>query len=599
MNNVDNLDLSEVIDNARLLLSQGNSEAALKLYSKLYAQNTESTVIAILYAEALVTQRNSYAALDLLGKINAQDFPPETKSNFYTTKAKALVSIGKLFSALDLFITTVEIDPHSPNAWSNLGCCLMDMGRDCEATAHFEKAVQLNPFHTEASRALAQLYKKVGNYKKSKLCLENILTNINDTAARIELVNILLLLNQHIEAREHAKYLCINGTDKIEHMMLLARTHFLSNDINAYIKCLNDMPNQLWKGVSTQSLVIGTLAESGQPREARKKLKVYLSHNPVDANARLVRARDLLSHGEFEDGWRDYAFRLNLPANQVHFGLESNWDGHSIKNQNVLILGEQGIGDIAYFSRFIIPLLQDNTFCSLICEPRIESLLAKSFNKLNVFSDPALISLLPRPLVRVPLGSLPLLYGKNSAQVRSCSQSLRASPEDIAHMSEIFLRDASSPLRIGISLSAGRPSDEYQKQKRSLPSLDVLNILAGRNLSLVDLQHNGHDQSFYDSAKKLGIQVLRYPQLTENLGLLLAALSCLDGVVTAQQTNAHLCGALARKCITILPVCSHFVYGPTTHSYWYPKMQIIRSKAWGDWSCIKNKLSDELDIMLL
>ena len=125
-----------------------------------------------------------------------------------------------------------------------------------------------------------------------------------------------------------------------------------------------------------------------------------------------MEARDSLRQGDFVNGWRAYAYRLRLPKNQIHFNLEPNWDGRPLQGRSVLVLGEQGLGDVCHFSRFLKPLLADNPGSSLIAEPRMLPLLQETYPELHCFSDPEQIGLLPTPLVRIALGSLPLLYGK-------------------------------------------------------------------------------------------------------------------------------------------------------------------------------------------
>ena len=264
----------------------------------------------------------------------------------------------------------------------------------------------------------------------------------------------------------------------------------------------------------------------------------------------------------------------------------------------MLVLGEQGLGDVCYFSRFLKPLLADNPCTALIVEPRLLPLLQPAYPDLQMFCDPELIGLLPIPLVRIPLGSLPLLYGMSCDQIASLDHGLKPRDADLRCVSNRLRRDADHPRLLGISLQAGRAGDEYQRRKRSLPTAVVLQQLAGLPVTLVDLQHEGHPPEFQQEAKRLGLQVLRYPDLTDNLGLLAAAIAAVDGVVTAQQSNAHLCGALGQKGLVLLPPGCHFVYGEQVHRCWYPSLEFIRSDRFGSWEGIEHELSPWLNTWL-
>lgn len=581
-------------------VENGNFSAAILVYKRLIISNPKDLIAHTLLAESLIANQKAHQALDLIRDLEFDSINvTEIKRNLATVQAKALLAIGDKYVALRNFRSIAYGYPEWPDGWNNLACCLIEVGREQEAVVQFKKAHAIDRLHINSVLGLAKIYKSHEQYELAQIILEDYLGLINSSRARAELVTILIRRSNLVDALQHAQKIGAIPDASLEHIMLLARVHFLMGNIEGYLNCLGNVPDQIWKGVSTSSLMIGTLAETGAINEAKSKLDNFINLNPIDANARLVRARDLLSKGDFENGWKEYTFRLRLPANQIHFGITPNWDGQRFKFEKpILVLGEQGIGDICYFSRFLHPLLKDNSFCSLICEPRIHQLLEPSFPKLNIFSDPNIISILPEPLVKIPIGSLPLLYGTTVDAIVSSQPSLHARYEDIKTVNRLLKRDALNKKILGISLLAGRPSDEFQQRKRSIPFEPVLRQLAGLNITLVDLQHLGHSNNFYEEAKLLGIQVLSYPQLTENLSMLLAMITTLDGVITAQQSNAHLCGAVGQKGIVILPPASHFVYGHGSRSIWYPQLQLIRSFEWNNWDCIEQVLPAELDSLL-
>ena len=63
----------------------------------------------------------------------------------------------------------------------------------------------------------------------------------------------------------------------------------------------------------------------------------------------------LLSMSNFKKGLIKYEWRKKLPQNINKFknikGLE--WQGENLDNKTILILSEQGIGDIIQFTRYI------------------------------------------------------------------------------------------------------------------------------------------------------------------------------------------------------------------------------------------------------
>lgn len=579
------------------LRARGDLESAIRIYERLWGQEPNEYLWLTLLADALIQQRRAGHALALItGSLQPDDI--RSRPSLALVQAKSRLALGHIAESLAAFQEIVENHPHWADGWHNLGCCMLDLGREQEASLRFRRALELDPGHAQAALGLARLFKTDESADSARVVLESVLEHSDDRHCTAELIAVLLRLGEAAQAVELALQLCASETTSLEDRMLLARAYFLNDDLEGYLATLDSVPGRQWKNVSTESIAIGTMAESGQLERARDRLQDLLKRDPSDANARLILARDLLSEGQWLEGWRQYAHRLRLPANQLHFGVEPNWNGQPFAGKSVLVIGEQGFGDVCYFSRFLAPLMQANPATSMICEPRMASLLESSFPDLHVFSDTKLIDLMPKPLVRIPLGSLPLLYGNKQEDIIRRYRPLRPRSVDVQCWQDRLAADAKHQHRIGVSLLAGRPSDEYQRRKRSLPISAVLQQLAGLPLTLVDLQHHGHPPTFLEEAERLGLQVLQYPQLTDDLGQLAAAISCLDGVLTAQQTNAHLCGALGQKGIVILPPASHFVYGIQESSAWYPSLQLIRSGRWGDWSCIGTQLPQALQTLL-
>jgi len=570
----------------------GDLTSALALYERLYREDPNDVQALAVLSDALVEARQAGVALELLEKAATASGP-----ELDTTRAKALLALDRWPEALDLFNAIVEQNPNWADGWNNLACCLSELGREAEAAARWRRALELHPHHVSATLGLAQQTKKQDQLDQSRTLLENLLSAGDHPPARRALVDVLLRLGDTQAAVQHAKQLVQGPSSSMEDQMQLARAHFLGGDLDAYIACLDVVSDQPWKGVTASSVAIAALAESGRIDEARQRLAQHLAQDPADANARLVEARDCLRQGDFVNGWRAYAYRLRLPKNQIHFNLEPNWDGRPLQGRSVLVLGEQGLGDVCHFSRFLKPLLADNPASSLIAEPRMLPLLQEAYPKLH-FSDPEQIGLLPTPLVRIALGSLPLLYGTSLEQVAALDQGIRANEADLRCLRARLDQDARHPWRVGISLLGGRPSDEYQRRKRSLPIATVLQQLAGLPITLVDLQHKGHPPEFHQEAERLALQVLHYPDLTDNLGLLVAAIAAVDGVLTAQQSNAHLCGALGQRGLVLLPPGCHFVFGEPVQTAWYPSLEVIRADRYGCWDGIEQEIPQRIQAWL-
>ncbi len=553
--------------------------------------------------DLLIDQRDAGTALNLLDQYdNSSDRSLQQLPELITVKAKALYALGQHSAALRLFRETTELFSDWPDGWNNYGCCLLDLGRNAEASAKFKCALHLSPCHVKAALGLVSIYKRNSDFKECTRILINCLDHCSSSEPVLieNLIDILHLDGENDQALQWALTLLKIPSEKnlIHRQMLLSRSYFLVGDISSYVKTLQRCPEgAVWNGVSVRSMADAIIAECGLCESACHDSSHLAKNSQSDPSLNLVIARQFLREYDFENGWRHYSFRLKLPNPQLHLEQPVDWDGSTIKDCNVLVIGEQGLGDVCCFARFLNPLSAENNCVSVCCEARMLDFLQTTFPQIYFFSDPNSIRFLPKPMVKIALGSLPLLYGMSSAEIQNHGASMQwqVREADRGLWSQRLASVAGDSLLLGISLMGGRQEDEYQKRKRSLPIRKTLELFKGREVVLVDLQHPKHPEEFEQISDELGLQVLRFPCLTDDVQQLLTVMSCLDGLLTAQQTNAHLAAAVGLRSLVALPSVSHFVYGLDSSTIWYPSLQLVRSHNFGDWDDCIDELRNRLE----
>jgi len=148
-----------------------------------------------------------------------------------------------------------------------------------------------------------------------------------------------------------------------------------------------------------------------------------------------------------------------------------------------------------------------------------------------------------------------------------------------AHKQRAFSERLSAPGRklVGISWAGGLA--HTRQAARTLAFDEMLDILDHRDdLALVSLQH-GQDLEFVQAtAKRRGLDIALFAPVDLNdMGDLAALIVSLDAVVTVQNTNVHLCGALGVPCLAILPPVPEWRYGlKGDHMAWYGSVQLFR-----------------------
>jgi len=586
---MDSEKVSSLANAAEKLRQQGDLQNAVKIYERLLSAKPGDPQIIALYCDVLIEGRQAGAALNCIeGTLNAEQI--RNSPEVGTAKAKALLGLGRWPEALAGFNSVVKHHSEWADGWNNLGCYLLELKRIDEAIPKLIKALALEPAHCKATLALAKAYKKRGEIKKSLSTLEHSLNSNENKNVRLALIQGLTEHGEYDKALKESTELCNAKEVDINDEMAKAMAYLNTDNIDGYLEIVGRSPNINWGGTSNESKSIYMLFQTDRKVEARHRLKEWLEKFPSDSDARVICAQDLLSNGKFKQGWREYEHRMRLPNNQLHYDVMANWDGRAVNGENVLVIGEQGVGDMCYFSRFLHAIIRDNPKTTLICEKRMVDLFETSYRDINIIESPDQITLLEKPLVKIAIGSLPLIYGSTEKEIDTLSTPIRARKADECMWHSVLDRDSSHKVRLGISLEAGRINDIIGRRNRSVPAKLVLEQLKGLPITLVDLQNKGHPSIFYQEAEKLELEVLHYTKLTKDLCQLAAMASALDGIITAQQTNAHLFGAMCKKGIVILPITSHFAFGNDINSIWYPTLRLIRASRWRDWTCITSGL---------
>ena len=90
-------------------------------------------------------------------------------------------------------------------------------------------------------------------------------------------------------------------------------------------------------------------------KNAIKTIEEALSIYPNREDFKLTRGFLHLINGEFEKGWEFYEFR-DFKEKDISFPNIKIWRGENLKESNILVTCEQGLGDILQFSKFLFNL---------------------------------------------------------------------------------------------------------------------------------------------------------------------------------------------------------------------------------------------------
>lgn len=274
--------------------------------------------------------------------------------------------------------------------------------------------------------------------------------------------------------------------------------------------------------------------------------------------------------GDYKAGWQGWEERLsvlNFPKLPIPL-----WNGGPMPGRRLLLLGEQGFGDVIQFARFLPNAVQRSgakvTFgCAPPLLPLLEPFCVKHgitalTGKLNPTAFDAYAW----------VGSLPYLLGAISGDATAY---LSPDPERVAAWRRRRPRQA---LCVGLCWE-GRASHPQDAQRSIAP--EVLHPLFERiDITLVGVQSPPIKR--HAPAKSLGMDW--GPEIMD-FGTTAAMLSALDLLVTVDTAMAHVAGALGLPALVLLPHVPDWRWGLSTEtSNWYGSLRLLRQQNPGDWS---------------
>ncbi|MBF0629080.1 MAG: tetratricopeptide repeat protein [Magnetococcales bacterium] len=302
---------------------------------------------------------------------------------------------------------------------------------------------------------------------------------------------------------------------------------------------------------------------------------IRLQPDHAQAHVNLAMAQLMLEH--YPEGWQEYEWRFKLDQASLPFPPPPlpRWQGEPLSGKTLLLLGEQGFGDMIQFIRFV-PSLAALGARVLVAVPTPLVTLFRPLPGLAVVQDHLNFS---EPVhYYIPLLSLPLVLGTTPQTIPTPEGYLTPEAEPVALWRT---RLAGEGRKVGLIWS-GKPlhaNDPLRRRSCTLRDLAPLARLPG--IRLFGLQKEHPDQPIPEDPG-FPIHSLA-PHLTD-FAATAAIMSQMDRIITIDTAAAHLAGALGRPVWTLLPRAPDWRWGqhlPTTP--WYTTMRLFRQTVTNGW----------------
>ncbi|MDP6173988.1 MAG: tetratricopeptide repeat protein, partial [Rhodospirillales bacterium] len=471
---------------------------------------------------------------------------------------------GNADAAKDLITRAAKMAPETAETHSNLGLVLKHQGDLDAAIIEFRAAIYHDPRMAEAHSNLGEVLREMDRFDEAAQAFRQALEIVGDNPD----------LNLNLGAA------LIEVDDNEGALRVLAKVLEQSPDMAAAHYNMGKAYFNLRKF-----------------DEAAIAYEMAIEQEPHFNDARHNLAHALLAAGRLDEGWAAYEWRWKSPSKSSRpreFPVPV-WNGDSLAGKNLLVWGEQGLGDEMLFAGLIGEIADQAGTCVVECDERLVSLFRRSLGNVEVVaranpSHPLTQS--PDLDVQLAMGDLAKWTRPNLAGFSPLGRYLLADPARVQEFRARY-RSLGMGLKVGISW-ASRPPKGI-----TLPELGV--FLTQPGLHFVNLQYGDHASEIAAAEKLFGIEIFSDPQAdpSNDLDGLAAQIDALDAVLTIQNTTLFLAGALDKPVFGLIKSRADWRWFGLDESRWHGDVNLYRQEAPGHWEGAVGELTTDFSTRFL
>ena len=507
-------------------------------------------------------------------------------------RARELHRAGRTAEAIAAYDAAVAASPANATAQLAAGTANLQIGRFARGVAHLRVAVAADPTLADAWANLAHGLRETGRLEPAREAVERALALDPNLAGAWNVRGIVTQDLGDIEGAQpfFRRALALDPRFALAQVNLangeqsLGRTESAEREYRNAMRIDANLPELHYN--------LGHLYhKSGRERQAVESYRRALALRP-DYHL----ARNNLGHchfllGEFGDAWREYGARANrIEHLQRRAAIGRPYrlpESASVREGRLVVLAEQGLGDILFFLRFVPALRARGLALDFAGEPRLHGILARTalFGRLLPASDPGADT-------EILAGDLALLQH----DVATVAPPLPLEP-DAARLAAMRARlQALGPRPwIAVAWRAGIARLQLvETLYKDIPVEALGAALAGVGGTLLSVQREpaaGEREALAQAARA---PVHDLSVVNEDLEDALAIMAAVDDYVGVSSTNVHLragCGGTGRILVPAPPEWRWMASGA---SPWFPGFTSYRQQRDAGWQPALDALSRDL-----
>jgi len=473
--------------------------------------------------------------------------------------------------------------------YAGFGALLLQTRRRDEAARWLRRTLALDPARDAAIENFGVLLHERGDSGTAETWLRRQLAlSPNAPGAMANLGVVLTATGRLPEAIASLRAACRQQPDNPDHRYNLAvamdKADDRSGGLKTYRQALCLEPAHA-RALSNAALSANLMNLAG---EALNLYRHLADVDPRSASVRYERGTLRLLAGDWERAWEDCEARAHIPGLSPPIKSATRirrWDGTPMPDGVLALTGEQGIGDVLTFCRFLplaaaqvkqivlqvhaplVPLLQGQ-IANMTVQPFGEVIHADAV--LPLLSLPKVLGVTPSTLPREPYLSAPPDRVRHwrarlaGGEGRSFGLAWAGNPD---YLHDRLRSPRLEPVRRLLDTPGWRPV--------------LLQVGAGRK----DLERVSLPPHVLD----LGGQMADFADTA-------AIVASLDLVITSETALAHLAGAMGKRTCMMgwLQADWRWMPGPEGKLLWYPSTRMFRQSAFHQWAGVVDRIQRAL-----
>jgi len=519
-------------------------------------------------------------------------------------QAVALQRAGDPAAAVPLYEAVIAAAPDHYDAHMNLGVALRHTGRAAEAVERYLQAEALRPQEATPALSRGAALADLGRLDAALAAFDRAIAVQPDAASAHYRRGVVLQALQQLDDAV-ASYDTAIRLDRAHADARLNRANCLSHlgrfdEALAGYDALLALPTAIPYAVHYNRARV--LEDLGRLSEAVEGFSQAIAAKPDLEDAWFDRGRCRLGLGDLAAGWPDYEHRWRAPTYlrtaagdfvpRVKDRLDPDLSVADLAGRDVLVVGEQGVGDILMFASILPDLARTARSVRLACEPRLQGLFRQSFLAVRILDLDGLDAALAEADVVLAIGSLGRLY-RNRRDDFPGLLYLAPGPAAAAK-GAASLGPGEGRLRVGLSWRGG--IERTRRGARSIPLSDLRPLLDLEGCEFVSLQYGDHAAEIAAVNAGLSRPIRTLPaDAIGDFEDLAGVVAALDVVVSVQTALIHLTGALGAPCLVMVPHVPEWRYSPAFPEMpWYRSVTLLRQGPDRDWTPVIDRVAARL-----